>query len=798
MTAAGEKMIPLTIDGRKVVVPAGTSVLDAARQAGIDIPTLCHHPLLRPDGACRLCLVEIEGAKGPTASCTLPAAEGMVVRTDTPDLCALRREILSYTLSEHPYTCLVCDRRNTCHEWQTTIRKAGVTTGCENCPKNGQCEIQSLVEKVGLTVMPYPIAYRGLPVEKDDPFFDRDYNLCVLCGRCVRMCQEVRCADILGFLERGAQTRVGAVPGRSHLEMDCEFCGSCVDVCPTGALYDKRTKWEGPPETSGELICPYCSVGCRMELRIGNGRIVGVRAADGPANAGQACVRGRYGLTELVHAKGRIAAPMARRDGRLVETSWENALSAAAERLAGVKGGEFAVLGSPHLTSEAAFVLGRFARGVMKTRNIDCTAPAPTLPPRYGKSEDVSPAILGDIRRAGCILVIGSNPRLSHPVVAVAVRQAVRNGAKLVVFDPRRTDLARKADLWVQMPPGGDAELLAAMTARGKKRSGDISAAKILMENGPVMAIVGSGITGQPRSAEVFKSLRTLTSMAVLVLAGPANSIGVSEAGLVAAAGETDYREIAAGIASGRIRALYTAGGIPPLPGLDRLELLIVQDLTLAPHLRAHAHIVFPAASFAEAGGTMTNCEGRQQTWDAVLPAFGSSQPDWKIPADLSARMGSRAAAYADLNAVRAAMHASASHPPRRKPARKAVTARKSTGSFLLIAERNGFGYRSFSLTRRVAGMAEVKTDEDCVLMHPRDAADRDLHAEDPVRLESRHGADEKRLRLCADILPGTVAVSINPVDGSPLFPGGLPGQKTLPVRLTKAGAGAKPADRST
>jgi len=307
--------ISLVVNGIRITAPYGATVLDSARANNIYIPSLCHHPQLQPAGACRLCIVEIEGMRGLPTACTTPAAEGMSVQTETPAVRDLRRDILSLILSEHPYTCLVCGRHARCAEWQTTIRKAAVTTGCENCPKNGQCELQELVEKIDLQDIPYPIHYRGRPVEKSDPFFDRDYNLCILCGRCVRVCQDVRHTGTLAFVQRGSQTLVGTAFGQSHLDSNCEFCGACVDICPTGALYDKRTKWEGVPDSTATTICPYCSVGCQLEVWIKNGKIMGVRSsAESLVNQGQACTRGRFGLVELVHAEDRLATPLIRRE----------------------------------------------------------------------------------------------------------------------------------------------------------------------------------------------------------------------------------------------------------------------------------------------------------------------------------------------------------------------------------------------------------------------------------------------------------------------------------------------------
>jgi formate dehydrogenase (NADP+) alpha subunit len=792
-------MISFTINGAKITAPAGSTVLEAARANHISIPTLCDQPQLKPAGACRLCVVEIEGMRGLPTACTTPAADGLAVHTETPAVQKLRREILRLILSEHPYTCLVCGRHERCGEWQTTIRKAAVTTGCENCPKNGQCELQCLVERIGLEDIPYPIHYRGLPVEKSDPFFDRDYNLCILCGRCVRVCQDVRQTGTLAFVQRGPKALVGTAFGESHLDSNCEFCGACVDVCPTGALYDKRTKWEGAPETTAKTICPYCSVGCELDVWIKHGKMIGVRpSVDGKANEGQACTRGRFGLIELVHAEDRLATPLIRRDGRLVPTTWETALARAAEKLSAHKGEAFALLGSPHLTTESAFALQKFAREVMGSHSIDCATALPrhsTTGEMLDRLRTMPRATIASIRDAKSILVIGSNPRLSHPIVALHIRQALRlHNAKLVVLDPRTTELAKRAQIHLRPAPGTDAEILHAIVTCDSSSPADIqAAARTLKENAPAMIIFGSGVTHYPQAPATLRAIERLAdslggATGMLPLLGASNLDGVCQAGLIASAGDRSYDEIVSGMEAGIVKALYIAGEIPPLPSLSKLDVIILQDVVSNPFLEDFAEVVFPAASFAEVSGTLTNLEGKEQSFLAAIPAYREARPDWWIISQLAQKLGADGFAYQHAGDIREDFLRREQRTVRNESAAEpaSLPAENRDGKFELILERNQFAYRNFSLTERIRGMSEVKSDEDKIVIHPQDASALGIGTDEEVRVTSAFGTDTFLALIRPEGSPGIAFASINPLAGSSIFPGRVANEKRMFVRLEK------------
>jgi NADP-reducing hydrogenase subunit HndD len=355
--------VNLTIDGQKIQAEAGQTILQVADEAGIHIPILCHHPALPPEGACRICLVEIERQRSLQPSCTFPATEGLVVHTRSEKVVEARKFVLEMLLSDHPFDCMTCDA-------------------------TGNCLLQDLVYEYGVRTEPYPGLHHNFPVDLSNPFIQVDRNKCILCRRCVRACSYINGVDAISVVYRGFNARIAFGADSTMQESPCEFCGSCVEVCPTAALYPKMSMGKGRPwqVERVQTTCSYCGVGCQLVLEVKDNKIVKVDSAwDGPANHGWTCVKGRFGYDYVSHSD-RLTRPMVRKyllegtprpegRGEWVEVDWDTALELTASKLRAARDQHGAdsvgVLTSAKCTNEENYLMNKLARQVIGTNNID-------------------------------------------------------------------------------------------------------------------------------------------------------------------------------------------------------------------------------------------------------------------------------------------------------------------------------------------------------------------------------------------------------------------------------------------
>ncbi|HEY2255741.1 MAG TPA: formate dehydrogenase subunit alpha, partial [Variovorax sp.] len=450
-----EREVTLEIDGNPVTVAAGTSLMRAAMDAGIQVPKLCATDSLEPFGSCRLCLVEIEGRKGYPASCTTPAEAGMKVSTQTPKLQELRKGVMELYISDHPLDCLTCSA-------------------------NGNCELQDMAGVTGLRNVRYGFDganHLKSPKDESNPYFSFDPAKCIVCNRCVRACEETQGTYALTISGRGFDSRVSPGQDQPFMESECVSCGACIEACPTATLQEKSVIWLGQPEHSVITTCAYCGVGCGFKAEMKGSEVVRmVPWKDGQANEGHSCVKGRFAWGYATH-QDRMLKPMIREKitDPWREVSWEVALSHAASefRRLQAKYGRDSIGGitSSRCTNEETYLVQKLVRAAFGNNNVDTCARVCHSPTGYGLGQTLGTSAgtqtFKSVEKADVIMVIGANPTDGHPVFASRMKKRLREGARLIVVDPRRIDIVRsphvQADHHLQLKPGTNVAVINAM-----------------------------------------------------------------------------------------------------------------------------------------------------------------------------------------------------------------------------------------------------------------------------------------------------------------------------------------------
>ncbi len=679
-------MISLIINDREIELDRPMSVLNAARQAGIKIPTLCHHEVLKPYGGCRLCVVEVERMPKLQNACQLMVADGMVVRTESEEISAVRKSILEFLLINHPLDCPYCD-------------------------KAGECELQDLVNMYGPTVGRYKEDKRKVPESHQDVILARNMERCVVCTRCVRMCRDIQGASAISMVGRGNRTKMAPFSSESFA---CEYCGNCLTVCPVGAILSRLymhsfRPWQIQDEV--ETICAYCGVGCSLSVQVRDDSIKRVVPKIGKGlNKGLLCVRGRFGY-EFIGSNDRLTVPLVRKNGKLEESTWSEALDIVASRLGEIKnrdgGSAIGGIASARCSNEDNYIFQKFMRMSCGSNNIDSLSRIGyAAAQKYFEDllgQGITANIIDGLKNSDAILVVGGDPTAINPVLGLSIRDAAMRGSKIITLGYAK-GLDRFSTLQIDAPVFKEADLLEDVVVsvfrskgvRGEKLDVDngirVLSDKlkgkfdikgvdemigILLESPSVSIVFGPDLVQRNdghRSIFAVAGLTYLLEARLYLLSERPNEQGLIDAGCVPdmlpggrPVSIHDFRhkfedswkgnvpveegltmmEMMEGMKNREIKALYIMGDNPVfnLPyrsfireALEALDFLVVQDMYLS-ETAEMADVVLPSKGWTEKEGTYTNLERRVQLQRKAVQVSRGME-DWKIISDISCKMG--------------------------------------------------------------------------------------------------------------------------------------------------------------
>lgn len=666
-------MVTLTIDGQEVTVKKTATIYEAAQETGVDIPVLCYAKKLLPYGACRVCLVEVEQMKGRLIpACTTPVTEGMAVTTNSDEIHKVRKTVLEFLLVNHVLECPVCD-------------------------KAGECDLQDLTYDFEINRNRFEGVPFDLPTDEVNPLIERNMNRCVLCGKCARVCDEIVAYGSYSFINRGFETKIATAFDRG---LDCEFCGQCVSMCPVGAILPRPFKFKARPWQLKEVdsVCGYCGNGCTVTFGVKDNKVETIRFNDKTGvNDGNLCIRGRFGYS-FINSDKRLTRPLVRKDGQLVETSWDEALQAAAEGLkqAGADKG-VGVISGARLTNEEYFLLNKLADKDLGTANLDHSGGECYKGVTEGLRETLgvqaSTATFPQVENCDTILAIRSDFYETHPVFGMVVNQAVkRNNAKLFVLSDKKGKFTKLPGAGtLQCAPGTEVSVLNGMCqalidenlavtegvegleefkkalqdytpekvaeATGVTADALRQAARQLSESKNSAILLAYGLPYVASSRELgaaAANLAILTGNAGregsgLYLCGEkANSQGAIDLGITPSGNGQGAQQMLEAAGNSDLSGLYIVGEDPlssyPDRGkveeaLAKASFVVVQDLFLSPTAR-EADVVLPAVSFAEKTGTFTNAERRIQRVRPGISSPGEARSDFDIFQKLSAALG--------------------------------------------------------------------------------------------------------------------------------------------------------------
>jgi predicted molibdopterin-dependent oxidoreductase YjgC len=737
----------LTINNQRVKTDKVSTILDAALQNDIYIPSLCSHPELTPYGGCRLCIIEIEGRRGYPTACTTLVEEGMIVRTESQALQEMRRDLIQLILSEHPSACLICGDVDGCAGFQETIRKVGVTTGCRWCPKDKDCELQRIVDYLNISELTLPGLYRNLPVEKYDPFFDRDYNLCIYCGRCVRICNEHRKSSVLSLRQRGKLTTIGPSYEKNHIEADCEFCGACVSVCPTGAMSEKSRKWWGVPENYEPSVCPLCSMNCELQVLTLKDKIVGTIPPGKPhESGGELCVKGRFCLSEILNRSERMLEPEFRYPEGYGIVGWDFAIEKAKDIISEVPPGRSAVFVSPGLTLEEIYSAGFFADKILKTSVITASCMDSNLIAYMQLARKASP--LNELPDAGAIVSFFLNGQYRYAPLTMAIKTAATAGVPYYQVGWLKDTTSRFARK--RFIPGKDGDIvllgsiLATLKNKNGKNHGFNELAKALKKGHQNFLVIGPEImslSNCKQLLDLIQEVAAITSSRIF-LPNPYGNLY----GLLSLIQLKSLEEVNIKIDEGEIDLLYFIGDVP-YHERPRVKHLIYQN-AFPPPARLYPDLALPTSLWGETGGSFLNQDGSVKKFRAAAIKHGYTFPHEEVLLKIAGALGMQEN-FPVLEKITATdIHFPAVNlftDDRKNAVPESIQSAVSDYPYILVQEKDQHIYSNFSLGKGLSGFGEL-VKQGQVLVSPADAVNINLSDGEIVRLTSIH--QEKRFKV--------------------------------------------------
>ena len=665
-------MVNLTIDDKQVTAPKSATIYEAAKLNGIKIPILCHDKKLKPFGACRMCLVEVEQMKGrQIPACTTPVTEGMIIRTATPDIVKARKMVLELLLLNHPLDCPVCD-------------------------KSGDCDLQNLTYEYQVNSNRFTDEKFSHEIDYNNPLIERDMNRCVLCGKCARICDEIVSFGALTFIDRGIETKIGC---EFDDGLNCEFCGSCIAVCPVGSLLARPFKHKARfwAMTKHPTVCGYCGTGCNLTLGVKDNKVLTtIYDEEQGFHKGQLCVRGRFGY-QFINSEKRLTTPLIKKNGRLTEATWDEALELVSGRLKDCN--SVAALATPRLTNEELTLFKKLLVENVGTKNFDHAAgyAHSALTEGFARSfgTSASSASILDIQKSDLLFVIKTDAYETHPVVGFEINMGVKNnGIKLTILSDKRGKLSKLPDATtIVHRPGseviilnaiaktliddklavgtaatiaGYAELekaLSGFTAEAVASQCGLSAADIkklaseyaAAEKAMIIFPIGQAYSGHNADlATAAANLALLTGKydkegcGVLCLSEKNNSQGAVDMGFYAQDGGLSGLQILDACAAGTVKTLFIAGENPLTSypnrtkvkaALEAVEFLVVSELFLT-DTAAMADVVLPVCSFAEKDGTFTSADRHVQYFKPAIRKNVKIKSDYEVFSNLVTRLG--------------------------------------------------------------------------------------------------------------------------------------------------------------